>query len=152
VAFLQIGRLSFCTSRWGSATIWLHLSQLIAMNLRARKHTVAWLGLLAMWLIVFAPLVSQLIVSAQAREPDEIICSALKSESPATSTHLPVQLDACGYCNLLANHAPAPAPAVEAPQQVVRIMLAVIQPASTSTFIPLAAFPSGRPRDPPVVS
>ncbi|WP_374192452.1 hypothetical protein [Trinickia acidisoli] len=34
------------------------------MALRSRKHLTAWLGIIAMWLIVLAPLVSQLIVAA----------------------------------------------------------------------------------------
>jgi hypothetical protein len=59
------------------------------MKFRARKHSVAWLGLMAMWLVVFAPLISQLIVAAVAARadvPNGTICSAVKSEEHARTT------------------------------------------------------------------
>jgi hypothetical protein len=121
------------------------------MKLRNRVHTVAWLGLIAMWLLVFAPLLSQLLVSAQAGTPLGIICSA--SAGPQTGSPHPVSsdsLNACGYCNLLAHHAPLPT--VPASPPTAQLVLAVALVAPHSTFIPYAVFPSGRPRDPPLVS
>jgi hypothetical protein len=53
------------------------------MTFYNRKYLTAWLGLITMWLIVFAPLVSQLVASARADEPVAALCSALQSSTPA---------------------------------------------------------------------
>jgi len=121
------------------------------MKLRTRIHTVAWLGLIAMWLVVFAPLLSQLLVSAHADAPLGVICSAAAGE-PATNRHQVSHdpLSACGYCNLLAHHVPAPA-GVFAPQPI-RLVLAAAVFAAPPTFVPYTEFPSGRPRDPPLAA
>jgi hypothetical protein len=69
----------------------------------------AWLDLIAMWLIVFAPIVSQLVASARADEPVAPLCSALQPGTGAPEHHAPRSaLDACGQCNLLAHHVAAP--------------------------------------------
>jgi len=121
------------------------------MKLRTRIHTVAWLGMIAMWLVVFAPLVSQWLASARADDTMGMICSAVTSEQP-TSKHQgsPDPLSACGYCNLLAHHVPAPATAsAPLPTLLVQAAAPILAP---TVFIPYTQFPSGRPRDPPVVS
>jgi hypothetical protein len=121
------------------------------MKLRARKHTVAWLGLLAMWLVVLTPLVSQLIATARADGPFGAMCSAVKSEGSAPAHDVsPDQLSACGYCDLFAHHVPAPN--VPPPALFANVFVARAQVSIPSAFVPYAAFPSGRPRDPPVVS
>jgi len=123
------------------------------MKLRTRIHTVAWLGIIAMWLVVFAPLVSQWLASARAADTIGIgtICSAVTSESAGTKHQGSSDpLSACGYCNLLAHHVPAPATAPAlAPIVVVLASIAISAP---PVVVPYAQFPSGRPRDPPVVS
>ena len=104
-----------------------------------------------LWLVVFAPLVSQWLASARADDTMGMICSAVTSEQP-TSKHQgsPDPLSACGYCNLLAHHVPAPATAPTlAP---VLIVLTSITVSAPPVVVPYAQFPSGRPRDPPVVS
>jgi len=119
------------------------------MTLRARLHTVAWLGLIAMCLIVFVPVVSQLIVAARADEPVAALCSTTQPDNG--SLHAGDPLAACGYCDLLATHAAMPSiPPVAAP-----VLLLVVVAAATvlsTRFTPLGAFPSGRPRDPPFFS
>jgi hypothetical protein len=119
------------------------------MNLRARNHTVAWLGLIAMLLVVWMPLVSQL--NAAAHRPVGAMCSAVKSEGSASAHDVsPNPLSACGYCDLYAHHVPAPS--VPPADLLAKVFVARAQVSITSAFVPYAAFPSGRPRGPPVVS
>jgi hypothetical protein len=113
------------------------------MTFYNRKYLTAWLGLIAMWLIVFAPVVSQLVASARAAEPVAALCSAIQPSTP--EHHAPVDsLDACGYCNLLT----IPPVALS----VLVVVSVAVAPVLNTRFTPLGAFPSGRPRDPPVVS
>ncbi|MFM0741369.1 DUF2946 domain-containing protein [Paraburkholderia xenovorans] len=129
------------------------------MTLRARNRMTAWLGLVAMWLVVFAPVVSQLLVSNRAHEPIAILCSALQTPaaSHAGSAPAPVHLThddafgACGYCHLLEHHVAMPSIAAAEPPATLA-MAGVAPPTLSTRFTPLGAFPSGRPRDPPAVS
>src|SRR5260370_36098981 len=117
------------------------------MTLVARKHTVAWLGLIAIWLVVLAPLVSQLVAWARSHEPIAITCSAVHGEG--TAHHASADpLSACGYCDVFGHHVPAPA--VPPAQLVATVVLASTQIVAPPPFTPFAAFPSGRPRDPPL--
>lgn len=123
------------------------------MSTYARKHLTAWLGLVAMWLIVLAPLVSQLVAAQHAHEPDAALCSAIQPAGPVSMPHLSHDdaFGACGYCHLLEHHVAMPS--VAAPEPVAALILAreTIAPPVTHD-IPLSAFPSGRPRAPPVLS
>ncbi|MFT4065834.1 DUF2946 domain-containing protein [Paraburkholderia sp.] len=136
------------------------------MTPRARNRMTAWLGLVAMWLVVFAPLVSQLLASNRANEPIAALCSVLhpsgasgagNSGVVAQTNPAPVHLShddafgACGYCHLLEHHVAMPT--VAAIEPPTALLLAGTAPPTLSTrFTPLGAFPSGRPRAPPVVS
>lgn len=133
------------------------------MTLRSRNRMTAWLGLFAMWLVVFAPLVSQMLVADRAHEPFAALCSALQPRDPGEAngaSHAapaPVHLShddafgACGYCHLLQHHVAMPTVAAAAPPAA--LALAGSAPPTLSTrFTPLGAFPSGRPRAPPAVS
>lgn len=133
------------------------------MTLRSRNHLTAWLGLFAMWLVVFAPLVSQMLVANQAHEPIAALCSALHPSGASDATLVshtgpePVHLShddafgACGYCHLLEHHVAMPT--VAAVEPPAALALAGTAPPTLSTrFVPLGAFPSGRPRAPPAVS
>ncbi|GLU35062.1 DUF2946 domain-containing protein [Trinickia caryophylli] len=117
----------------------------------------AWLGLIAMWLIVFVPIASQLVVAAQRSGPSAIAaaeCSAAQLPGPGELGHASVSkpaLAACGYCDLLCTHAAiAPVAAVTLAYLVLVVIAAA--PVLSTHFTPLGAFPSGRPRAPPVVS
>ncbi|WP_321782437.1 DUF2946 domain-containing protein [Paraburkholderia sp. J94] len=117
--------------------------------MKLRKHALltAWLGLVAMWLIVLAPLVSQLVAAHQAHQPDAALCSAMQ---PATAPHLSHDdaFGACGYCNLLEHHVAMPSVAV--PALTLGFIVADALVATLSTrHTPFGAFPSGRPRAPP---
>ncbi|NKJ50501.1 hypothetical protein CIC12_28010 [Burkholderia sp. SG-MS1] len=136
------------------------------MTLRSRNRTTAWLGLFAMWLVVFAPLVSQMLMAGRAHEPIAALCSALQPSGAseaglvaqaAHSAPEPVHLShddafgACGYCHLLEHHVAMPT--VDAVEPPAALVLAGTAPPTLSTrFTPLGAFPSGRPRAPPAVS
>jgi hypothetical protein len=119
------------------------------MTSRARKHRTAWLGLIAIWLIVLVPLVSQLVAFAQSSEPFAVNCSAIVEQG---SSHHATNdsLSACGYCDLIAQHAFAVPPAP--PPEAVTILLAIVPALARPLFISIRDYPSGRPRAPPVLS
>lgn len=126
------------------------------MTARSRNHLTAWLGLIAMWLVVLAPLVSQLVVSVHRYDLDNApICSVTGPASGGMS-HSGMQdrsdmLAACGYCDLLAGHIAIPSmPPVLAP--LVMVVMLIAAAVLSTRFTPLGAFPSGRPRAPPVFS
>lgn len=120
------------------------------MSLRNRHRLTAWLGLIAMWLIVLAPVVSQLVVAARIDDPaNAALCSVMRpSGATAQGLHHADPLAACGYCNLLANHPTVPAVPALMLSFVVLIIVTIVPTLSTH-FTPLGAFPSGRPRGPP---
>lgn len=123
---------------------------------RSRKHLTAWLGLIAMWLIVLAPIVSQLVVAAHRADPAAAaLCSAVApaADSAADSAHVAHAdpLAACGYCDLLADHIAMPT-VPPSPLVLVMLLVCVAVPALSVRFTPLGVFPSGRPRAPPAFS
>ncbi|PXW23857.1 Protein of unknown function [Paraburkholderia caballeronis] len=123
------------------------------MFFRARNRMTAWLGLIAMWIVVLAPLVSQLVVSAHMDDPaTAALCSVVQPVAgDAHDSQHGDLLAACGYCDLLADH-PA-LPAVVGPTLLLIVLIAaVVVPALSTRFTPLGAFPSGRPRAPPAFS
>ena len=121
---------------------------LTTMTFRFRKHLTAWLGLVAMWLIVLAPVVSQLVVAARADDPTVTLCSALRAPSNTAHAAHGDPLAACGYCDLLADHVAMPTLPPSPMAFVMLVAIAAVAVLSTR-FTPLGAFPSGRPRAPP---
>ncbi|AIO70426.1 DUF2946 domain-containing protein [Burkholderia oklahomensis] len=124
---------------------------------RFRKLT-AWLGMLAIWLAIVAPLVSQ--ASARPAAPsDAVICgdghhaqpaeagAAHGAPAPGAAAHHALHLDACGYCAFFA-HSPAIGTAAPA-------AFAVHAAAVAPSIAPRAAAPSlarynrAYPRAPP---
>ena len=121
------------------------------MKLRIHKHAVAWLGLVAMLLVVFAPLTCQLIASARAKEPVVIVCSSVVHEhSAASHSGSHDQMDACGYCSFFSHHVAATI--VAPPQALADAVFVAPRISEPVAFVPIFTFPSGRPRDPPFVS
>ncbi|GAB2913266.1 hypothetical protein GCM10027093_59640 [Paraburkholderia jirisanensis] len=120
------------------------------MNFYARRSVIAWLGIFAMCLIVFAPAVSQWMVSVRAGEPVAALCTV--SQTGGADHHTVGDLlSACGYCDLLAAHAaPPPIPPSIAPVLLLPIVAAVT--VLSTRFTPVGAFPTGRPRAPPALS
>lgn len=134
------------------------------MSPRSHKRFTAWLGILAMWLVVFMPAVSQVVMAAQGMDLTLPICSVALDGSgtheivvrhvPADDSQHPSKagdLGACGYCDLLTNHVALPTVATPQPAAALLVQLAAATPLSTS-FTPIGAFPSGRPRGPPLLS
>lgn len=115
-----------------------------------RNHMTAWTGLVAMWLIVFAPIVSQLVASARMHERVDDGCAIVAPRHD--SRHMPIdRVGACGYCDLLADHAVLPK-IPSAPLSTVLLVWIAGAPVLSTSFAPLRTFPSGRPRAPPVTS
>jgi hypothetical protein len=134
------------------------------MTRRSRNHLTSWLGLVAMWLVVFAPLVSQLLEAGRAHEPIAALCSALHPSGASNASVVvtqtgptPVHLShddafgACGYCHLLEHYVAMPTLAAVEPPAAL-LLTGTAPPTLSTRFTPLGAFPSGRPRAPPVVS
>jgi hypothetical protein len=117
------------------------------MNVHKRRLLSAWLGLIAMCLITFMPLASQIAVHHAAQE-NAALCSAEHHGHQAPMSN--DMLAACSYCDLLATHVAMPVlpPRLDAPL-VLALVCAVLL--LSVCFTPSAAFPSGRPRDPPVL-
>lgn len=114
-----------------------------------RNRLTAWLGVFAMWLIVFAPIVSQGLVTHDRHTPLAPICSA--DGQPDGGNHAyAVHLNACGYCDLLMHHVPVPSPAV--PGLQASESYGVVQPATPIVFVYQDVFPAARPRDSPFLS
>jgi hypothetical protein len=123
--------------------------------MNARKHALltAWLGLVAMWLIVLAPLVSQLVQAHRAHDPDTLVtlCSAVQDPAAASHRLHDDAFGACGYCQLL-QHQVAMTPIAPPEPAATRVITIDATPTLSTRFTPLGAFPSGRPRAPPAVS
>ncbi|OXJ05537.1 hypothetical protein CFB48_05465 [Burkholderia sp. AU33647] len=117
------------------------------MTARSRNRLTAWLGMFAMLLVVIAPLVSHGLVSHDRDAPVASICSA--DGQPDADNHALAtdHFAACGYCDLLVHHAPAPSPSL--PQWLAVPGYAVAHPPASRPFV-LRDIPSaGRPRDSP---
>lgn len=124
----------------------------MTMALRSRKHLTAWLGLIAMWLIVLAPIVSQLVVAAHRDDPTAApLCSAVQPAADSAHVTPADPLAACGYCDLLADHIAMPA-VPPSPLVFVMLLVCVTVPVLSVRLTPLGAFPSGQPRAPPAFS
>lgn len=115
---------------------------------RTPNRIGTWLALLAMCLIVFAPLVSQMSASARAASPDAALCSA---SAPGHDMHASVASDplaACGYCNLLATPA-APPPLVPPTPSWLALPTAIVIVPALRVAIPALSYFAGYPRAPP---
>ncbi|KVQ28102.1 hypothetical protein WL99_28555 [Burkholderia cepacia] len=119
------------------------------MTDRPRNRLTAWLGLFAMWLIIFAPIVSQGLIAQERNSPFAPICSA-ESPPDAGNHVLAVHLDSCGYCDLLAHHVPAPSLALPPLQAVARY--AIELPAASLEFVFRDVRRAARPRDSPFLA
>jgi hypothetical protein len=107
--------------------------------------------MIAIWLIVLTPVVSQLIVAARNTEPVAAMCATMPMSSADTGSSHDNGMIACGYCDLLANHAALPT--IDPPLPVLVMLVTIVAaPILSTRFTPLGAFPSGRPRAPPAFS
>jgi hypothetical protein len=141
-------------------------------SLAARRCT-AWLGLLAMCLLVLMPLASRSLAMvhgmtmpmamsmagaaapASARSMDDL-CTAGRDDEARPADHRGRDgsrgdlLAACGYCDFLADHAVMPGVAPAA-LVLASILVFIVPPVPGSRIAAFGAFPSGRPRAPPLL-
>lgn len=129
------------------------------MTSGSRKYLTAWLGLLAMWLIVVAPTVSRWVEASQELVVPVCVSADQAGQPGAPVHHIRIRLDgqhdapatplnACGYCSLFAHGSLLPALPPVVPVVLLLALLPLIFP-RLERFTPVSAFPSGRPRDPP---
>lgn len=102
-----------------------------------------------MWLIVLAPLVSQLVAAHRAPEPESTLCTTAQSSAGNHHGMQDDALSACGYCDLLATHATMP-PVPAVTLLLLTLIVVALVRLPVIRFTPLGAFPSGRPRAPPL--
>jgi hypothetical protein len=164
------------------------------MTYSARRQFTAWLGLIAMCLVAFAPTLSHLVRASRVVEVP--VCTVdgagqahrmvlLDAYVPGTSSAAALSvmaasalgakdllgmhrggsahgmhghqdtgsqpMDDCGYCDLL-NHAPAMPAVPPAPIASLLLLFSLFVLPALTRFTPFGAFPSGRPRGPPVIS
>jgi hypothetical protein len=127
------------------------------------KRVAAWLGIVAMLLLVCVPTVSHFMHAAHDNMALPL-CTAAESghESAAVTfassgTHETTHdagahlLDDCGYCHLIRHDAALPSVPAGLPL-VLWFCILVLVLLPTRCFTPIGAFPAGRPRAPPVFS
>ncbi|MDB0509567.1 DUF2946 domain-containing protein [Ralstonia solanacearum] len=132
-------------------------SELAMHFARTRTRLTAWLGLVAMALAFFAPVMSQQLAShLPSSLSGQVLpyCTATPVRSTGSDlpghglpTHHHV---ACGYCDLLAHHVPVPAPAVRMAVPVPAYGVAWV--AASERFAVREARRAGRPRDSPFLA
>lgn len=112
------------------------------MSNRFRKLT-AWLGMLAIWLAIVAPLVSQANARPAAPRSNAVICG---DEHDGVAHHA-LHLDACGYCAFFAH---SPAIGAAAPS-LSSIHVAAVAPSAFSGAVApsLERYTRAYPRAPP---
>ena len=137
------------------------------MNRTSRNRLVAWLGMVAMWLAIVAPVISQTLASRQQNfDPQAAICSvdALAQIALGPTSHAQLQNDehaghhpggadsfeACSYCGLLAHNVPLVSASVAALAGIERVTRLAAAPAVQAVHV--KSFNAASPRAPPVVS
>ncbi|MBR8272400.1 DUF2946 domain-containing protein [Burkholderia cenocepacia] len=118
--------------------------------LHRHRHLTAWLGLLAIWIAIAAPLVSQWRI-AQAAVPEAIVCSTehgAHRSSDASGMHdHALHLDVCGYCGFFAH-----SPAIGAPAATSVAFIPVVSVSAVASPAVAARgdrYPRAYPRAPP---
>lgn len=121
---------------------------------RTRNRLTAWLGLVAMVLVLFVPMVSQALESHELRTFEQAMPLCEAKSSAAVSVELPAghgmpadHHAACGYCDLLAEHVlvPTTIPPMVAPAPIH----ATAWPSEPGRLAAHQARHAGRPRDSP---
>ncbi|VWC88898.1 MFS transporter [Burkholderia lata] len=117
--------------------------------LHRHRHLTAWLGVLAIWFAIAAPLVSQWR-AAQAT-PDAIVCStehgAHRSPDAGRTHDHALHLDACGYCGFFAHSPAIGGPAATALASVPVVSVSAVAP--PAVVARADRYPRAYPRAPP---
>ncbi|AVF40867.1 DUF2946 domain-containing protein [Pandoraea apista] len=121
------------------------------LRLRHRR-LFAWLGLLAMALVLIAPSVSQWRQAQRALLDDALASAICVASDSQTSAHgrshdHGLLSQACGYCSVAAHLSPAPG--VSGPVSPLRVLLARTRVSLLETRRTEAFPPSPLPRAPP---
>lgn len=116
----------------------------------ARQRLTAWFALLAMWLVVCLPPVSQVLASRQAREPVAELCSGSTASvgQQGQAGHHATTLAKCGYCDLLGTH-PLLSSVTATAQSWLPPVQRVLAASALDAVVPVFACRTGHPRDPP---
>lgn len=118
--------------------------------LHRHRHLTAWLGVLAIWIAIAAPLVSQWR-TAQATTPDAIVCSAEHGAHRSADTRSmhdhALHLDACGYCGFFAHSPAIGAPAAASFAAIPAVSVSAAAPSSVAARAD--RYPHAYPRAPP---
>lgn len=113
------------------------------------RSLTAWLGIVAIWLTVVAPLVSQWRL-AHTAAPDTIACSAGQNVHPphhnGGAMH-GMHSDACGYCGFFAHTPGLGSPHVAPDVCAYEADFSYVAPPEIAVSI--ERYPRARPRAPP---
>lgn len=111
-----------------------------------QRGPVAWLAIVALWLTIVAPVVSQTLASPLDALVSIGWCGTHHDDGTQSppSGHL---LEKCGYCGLLSGHSilPDAAPALAAHSALTGPRLAMPPPPARGGIVLLAAEPRGPP-------
>ena len=114
---------------------------------RTRKH-LAWLAFAAMWLLVAAPVISQLLAASPGVPGIAAHCDEHEGDSPSPPLpHIPT-LTKCGYCDLLSD-SPAVSSVPWLPPAPLSSPYRIPRPLSEPSFARMH-FLAAAPRGPPV--
>jgi hypothetical protein len=144
------------------------------MTYRPRRCLTAWLGLVAMCLVVLAPTISHVLRASRVIavpvctvDGGELAHRLVMAAVPMMTVAMhgsdsmggmsgahhsdSSPMDDCGYCDLL-HHAPSMPGVPPAQPALILLLFAVLMLPALARFTPFGAFPSGQPRAPPRVS
>jgi hypothetical protein len=113
---------------------------------RRRPGFVAWLAIVALWLTIVAPVVSQVVSDPL----DSLISIGACGVHHADGTQTPPTghpLEKCGYCGLLAGHSIVPdaVPTLLSGVVPAHLWASALHSSSRGTIVLLAAAPRGPP-------
>lgn len=115
--------------------------------LRRPRRPIAWLAIVALWLTIVAPVVSQTLASPLDALVSIGWCGPHHDDGTPSppAGHL---LEKCGYCGLLSGHSilPDAPPLLSAGPSLSGRWLAMPEPPARSSIVLLAAEPRGPPR------
>lgn len=112
-----------------------------------RRRPITWLAIVALWLTIVAPVVSQTLASPLDARVSIGWCGPHHDDGTPSPPHGHL-VEKCGYCGLLSGHSILPdmAPSLSAGPLLSGQWLAMSEPPTRSYIVLLAADPRGPPR------
>lgn len=116
--------------------------------LRRPRRPIAWLAIVALWLTIVAPVVSQTLATSPLDALVSIGWCGPHHDDGTPSPPAGHLLEKCGYCGLLSGHSilPDAPPLLSAGPSPSGRWLAMPEPPARSSIVLLAAEPRGPPR------